>query len=193
MEMNGANQWHISISGDYGLNFAAYVGCSLGALRGPEGQHLWPLSSAVHPLPVSDPLILSYKQWWEGLVQYKAECIQAGKHAFLHQPPGFADIADAALREYCAGQWPAFIEWWNMEAGGQIAMQYWEGAPDIYNYINEFELQTGRGVGAFTLQIDLVYGIAEPVKPLKGYLVVPPGYKHLVNRQWWLTLLHEYA
>ncbi|AIQ40989.1 hypothetical protein MKZ24_24590 [Paenibacillus sp. FSL R7-0297] len=192
-ELNGANQWHISIGGDYGLNFASYVGCSVGALRGPGGQHVWPASGFDPGLPDSDSLKLAYEQWWLELVRYKTDCILAGKHPLLHQPPGFETVADLALRQTCAGLWPAFIEWWEMEVGGQTAMRFWEAAPDIYNYINEFEVQTGRSISTFTLRIDLVYGIKEPVKPVHGYLLLPPGYKYLVNKQWWITLLEEYC
>lgn len=119
-ELNGANQWHISIGGDYGLNFASYVGCSVGALRGPGGQHVWPASGSDPGLPDSDSLKLAYEQWWLELVRYKTDCILAGRHPLLHQPPGFETVADPALRQTCAGLWPAFIEWWEMEVGGRL-------------------------------------------------------------------------
>lgn len=192
-ELNGTNNWHISIAGDYGLNFASYVGCSIGVLRGPEGQGLWPASLFQHRFPERNALALPYSQWWEELVRHKAECFLTGRQSLQHQPPGFERIADLTLRQYCTELWPAFTEWWGMEMGGQAAMSFWEGAPFIYNYINEYELHTGRSICPFTLQLDVVYGIPEPVKPVKGYILVPPGYQYLVNKQWWLTLLQEYC
>ncbi|WP_068620872.1 hypothetical protein [Paenibacillus tuaregi] len=190
--------WKASLSGDFVLNFPIYVGCSYGLFTksGELGQTFWP----PHPLPIPDKERYELKRqwdvWWNAIVMYKS---QSKGQGFRYSPgmgladQQFSDLEGDLLRQACVDNWPAFNRWWNMPAGGQIAMYYWESVPRIERYMQKLEQLHGSLKSSLSLVVDLIYtGLDAPIEPEEGYLIIPVDGPYLLKEEWWLKMLSRY-
>lgn len=111
---------------------------------------------------------------------------------FVLSPPHFEAIEHQGLRDALSAQWPCFIQWWNMPAGGQAAMNYWEGIPDVIRYVREFEMETGRTIHPFHMNVELIYnGPHEPIEIADDYLIMPIRTEYLMSKDWWVERFRE--
>lgn len=55
-------------------------------------------------------------------------------------------IREEDVKDMLINMWPSFINWWNMPAGGQTAMNYWEVKPDLIAFVQEFKNLAGREI-----------------------------------------------
>ncbi|MNU68651.1 hypothetical protein D3C71_580230 [compost metagenome] len=192
--MESPSGWIIGLSGEYKLNFPIYVGCVYGLFveSGEEHQRLWP---APKDLVMEDKdkraLKEQWDQWWNRVVMLLANNY-ANKSYELGPGIGipenhFDDIEGNLLRQCCIDSWPAFVEWWNMPAGGQVAMYYWENFPRVNKYVEEYEQLAGRKIKPFSMSVNLVYtGITAPIEPVNGYIIMPIDGPYLITKDWWL-------
>lgn len=192
--MESPSGWTIGLSGEYILNFPIYVGCVYGLFvdSGKEHQRLWPTPKDPG-LGEKDKLDLKeqWDQWWNQVVMLLASSYRNKTDrpvlgiglAEYH----FSDIDGELLRQCCMDSWPAFEHWWNSPAGGQVAMYYWENFPKVNRYVEEYEELAGRKVKPFVLSVNLVYtGIAAPLEPVEGYIIMPIDGPYLGSKDWWL-------
>ncbi|WP_433944473.1 hypothetical protein [Paenibacillus sp. SN-8-1] len=192
--MRLASNWVIGLSGEYMLNFPIYVGCMYGLFTesGEGHQRFWPAPKDP-VMEEKDKLVLKqqWDKWWDRLVMLLANNYAIRSHQL---GPGiglaerhFSDIEGDLLRQCCIDSWPAFIEWWNMPAGGQMAMYYWEGFPRVNKYVEEYERMVGRKIKPFSLSVNLVYaGITAPIEPVTDYIIMPIDGPYLISKDWWL-------
>jgi hypothetical protein len=186
------NTWTIRIGGDYILNFLIYVGSSLRILQGPQGQHIWPYPLHGEGEKDNQKLREPWDIWWNQAVKQKMAHERGERGTFMSDPPYFHDIPDTRLREFCIRVWPVYIHWWNMPAGGQHAMNYWENFPKVQEYVEEFERKARRAIKPFSLHIELIYaGFEEPIEPASDFVIMPLQSKFLMEKDWWLKRFIE--
>jgi hypothetical protein len=212
------DSWSVCISSDVKLNFLVYVARAYSICDEYFDKHgAWPDRQVVLPEQLHQELEAQWNDFWEGSIQRKAEAkfLQnaasksqtpdpAVSHTlfahlnhscaspFVLEPPHFAAIEHQGLREALAAQWPCFIQWWNMPAGGQAAMHYWEGKPDIIRYVQEFEMEVGRRIQPFHLNVDLIYnGPTKPIEVTDEYVIMPIRTDYLMKKHWWSERFQE--
>ncbi|MGO4530440.1 hypothetical protein AB4Z30_15265 [Paenibacillus sp. 2TAF8] len=212
--MTDSNSWSVCISSDVELNFLVYVARAYGICNTYFHDHsTWPDRQVVLADELHREFETKWQDFWKGSIQQKAEAkirqtavsnfpSQAQvkfKHLnhnyvspFVFNPPQFEAIEHQGLRDALIAQWPSFIQWWNMPAGGKAAMYYWEGKPDVIRYVREFEMETGRTIHPFHMNVELIYnGPHEPIEVADDYLIMPIRTEYLMKKDWWAERFRE--
>lgn len=96
------------------------------------------------------------------------------------------------LRECCKKSYPYFIEWWNMQAGGNTAISFYEiiVGNKFCDYVEELECKLNKKTKPFNLNLDIVYtGVPNILDVSDEYMVLTPnGYINL-SKDWWMKKL----
>ncbi|WP_146752112.1 MULTISPECIES: hypothetical protein [Paenibacillus] len=187
------NSWTICISGEYDLNFIMYVASAHGLLTDGFDDAAWPNSKSLNVEQSNEKFKEQWKELWNESIYKKGER-RKGKHQnLIIDPPDFSMIREGDLKAVLINMWPSFIKWWNMPAGGQIAMHYWEAQPDLLAFVQEFESQVGRKINPFRLDVDLVYtGLKAPIEVNEQFIVMPIKLEYLWKKDWWIERFKDY-
>ncbi|SEM97587.1 hypothetical protein [Paenibacillus sp. OK076] len=186
------NSWSVCISSDIELNFLIYVANTYGLLKEDINENnLWPSKQRVESDQLHQKLEIQWKWFWDRSIQQKAH--KNNHHvSFVLGGPDFKLVEQHELREVLVHLWPSFRQWWYMPAGGQAAMNYWEGIPDLIRYVQEFEDEVGRKIKPFHLNVDLIYnGPNEPIEVTEEYIIMPIKIEYLMKRDWWMSRFTE--
>lgn len=104
----------------------------------------------------------------------------------------FLELEYIELRECCKKSYPFFIEWWNMQAGGNAAISFYEiiGNDKFCNYIEELECKLNKKAKIFNLYIDIVYtGVPDVLDVDDEYIIVTPNGYISLDKKWWMDKL----
>lgn len=186
------NSWSVCISSDFELNFLIYVASTYGLLKEDINENiLWPSRQMVESDELHQKLEIQWKWFWDRSINQKAH--KNNNHvSFVLGLPDFELVEQHELREVLVHLWPSFRQWWYMPAGGQAAMNYWEGIPDLIRYVQEFEDEVGRKIKPFHLNMDLIYnGPNEPIEVTEEYIIMPIKIEYLMKRDWWISRFKE--
>lgn len=186
------NSWSVCISSDVELNFLIYVASTYGLLKEDINENnLWPSRQRVESDELHQKLEIQWKWFWDRSIQQKAH--KNNHHvSFVLGQPDFELVEQHELREVLVHLWPSFRQWWYMPAGGQAAMNYWEGIPDLIRYVQEFEDEVGRKIKPFHLYVDLIYnGPNELIEVTEEYIIMPIKMEYLMKRDWWISRFKE--
>ncbi|QLG42005.1 hypothetical protein HW560_30385 [Paenibacillus sp. E222] len=186
------NSWSVCISSDIELNFLIYVASTYGLLKEEINENnLWPSRQRVESDQLHQKLEIQWKWFWDRSIQQKAH--KNNHHvSFVLGLPDFKLVEQHELREVLVHLWPSFRQWWYMPAGGQAAMNYWEGIPDLIRYVQEFEDEVGRKIKPFHLNVDLIYnGPNELIEVTEEYIIMPIKIEYLMKRDWWMSRFTE--
>ncbi|SDL80968.1 hypothetical protein SAMN05428961_1077 [Paenibacillus sp. OK060] len=186
------NSWSVCISSDFELNFLIYVASTYGLLKEDINENiLWPSRQMVESDELHQKLEIQWKWFWDRSINQKAH--KNNNHvSFVLGLPDFELVEKHELREVLVHLWPSFRQWWYMPAGGQAAMNYWEGIPDLIRYVQEFEDEVGRKIKPFHLNMDLIYnGPNEPIEVTEEYIIMPIKIEYLMKRDWWISRFKE--
>ncbi|MCM3625621.1 hypothetical protein HN020_11340 [Brevibacillus borstelensis] len=187
------DSWQISMDIPETLNFAIFVGYALGIL--PEkvlkdNDKAWPEKKfTIKDSYQLEEIRVSWGKWWTLLLQARQD-----RSTPRLKRPHTEGITSDKFKQLCEEIWPDFYKWWNMPAGGHIAMMSYTtmGRKEIRTLIREFEEQVKRPVQPFSLKIDLVYaGLEDVVEVSSNYAVMsinPPPY---YNTGWWSKKISE--
>lgn len=202
------NSWSVCVSSDVELNFLVYVARAYSICDEYFDKHgAWPNRQVSLPDQLHQELETQWHDFWNGSIQQKAEAKIQQRAAlksrskdqievahlnhnhvspFVLDQPYFEAIQQQELREALIEQWPSFIQWWNMPAGGQAAMHYWEHIPDLIRYVREFEIEAGRPIQSFHLDVELIYnGPYKPIEVTDEYVIMPIRTAYLMKPDWW--------
>lgn len=186
------NSWSVCISSDFELNFMIYAASTYGLLKEDINENiLWPSRQRVESDELHQKLEIQWKWFWDRSIQQKAH--KNNHHvSFVLGLPDFELVEQHELREVLVHLWPSFRHWWYMPAGGQAAMNYWEGIPDLIRYVQEFEDEVGRKIKPFHLNVDLIYnGPNELIEVTEEYIIMPIKVEYLMKRDWWMSRFTE--
>ncbi|SEL10389.1 hypothetical protein [Paenibacillus sp. OK003] len=186
------NSWSVCISSDIELNFLIYVASTYDLLKEDINENnLWPSRQRVESDELHQKLEIQWKWFWDRSIQQKAH--KNNHHvSFVLGLPDFELVEQHELREVLVHLWPSFRQWWYMPAGGQAAMNYWEGIPDLIRYVQEFEDEVGRKIKPFHLNVDLIYnGPNELIEVTEEYIIMPIKVEYLMKRDWWMSRFTE--
>ena len=186
------NSWSVCISSDVELNFLIYVASTYGLLKEDINENnLWPSRQRVESDELHQKLEIQWKWFWDRSIQQKAN--KNNHHvSFVLGLPDFELVEQHELREVLVHLWPSFRQWWYMPAGGQAAMNYWEGIPDLIRYVQEFEDEVGRKIKPFHLYVDLIYnGPNKLIEVTEEYIIMPIKMEYLMKRDWWISRFKE--
>ncbi|SEB10796.1 MULTISPECIES: hypothetical protein [unclassified Paenibacillus] len=186
------NSWSVCISSDFELNFLIYVASTYGLLKEDINENiLWPSRQMVESDELHQKLEIQWKWFWDRSINQKAH--KNNNHvSFVLGLPDFELVEQHELREVLVHLWPSFRQWWYMPAGGQAAMNYWEGIPDLIRYVQEFEDEVGRKIKPFHLNVDLIYnGPNELIEVTEEYIIMPIKVEYLMKRDWWMSRFTE--
>ncbi|RAI97416.1 hypothetical protein DET54_105380 [Paenibacillus pabuli] len=186
------NSWSVCISSDFELNFLIYVASTYDLLKEDISESiLWPSRQRVKSDELHQKLEIQWKWFWDCSIQQKAH--KNNHHvSFVLGLPDFKLVEQHELREVLVHLWPSFRQWWYMPAGGQAAMNYWEGIPDLIRYVQEFEDEVGRKIKPFHLNVDLIYnGPNELIEVTEEYIIMPIKVEYLMKRDWWISRFKE--
>lgn len=186
------NSWSVCISSDVELNFLIYVASTYGLLKEDINENnLWPSRQRVGSDELHQKLEIQWKWFWDRSIQQKAH--KNNHHvSFVLGLPDFELVEQHELREVLVHLWPSFRQWWYMPAGGQAAMNYWEGIPDLIRYVQEFEDEVGRKIKPFHLNVDLIYnGPNKLIEVTEEYIIMPIKIEYLMKRDWWISRFKE--
>jgi len=186
------NSWSVCISSDVELNFLIYVASTYGLLKEDINENnLWPSRQRVESDELHQKLEIQWKWFWDRSIQQKAH--KNNHHvSFVLGQPDFELVEQHELREVLVHLWPSFRQWWYMPAGGQAAMNYWEGIPDLIRYVQEFEDEVGRKIKPFHLYVDLIYnGPNKLIEVTEEYIIMPIKIEYLMKRDWWISRFKE--
>ncbi|MEC0129147.1 hypothetical protein [Paenibacillus pabuli] len=187
------NSWTICISGEYDLNFLMFVASACGLLTDEFEEGVWPNSQFLNVEQSNEKFKEQWKELWNQSISKKGERKRGNHQNLIIDPPHFSMIREEDLKAVLIKMWPSFIKWWNMPAGGQIAMHYWEAKPDLLAFVQEFESQVGRKIKPFRLDVDLVYtGLNEPIEVNEQFIIMPIKSEYLMKRDWWIKRFKEY-
>ena len=175
------------------MNFLMYVASAHGLLADEFGEGTWPTSQSSNGGQSNEKFKAQWKELWNQSI-YKKGLLKSGRQKnLILDPPDFSMIRENDVRNVLINMWPSFIQWWNMPAGGQIAMHYWEGAPDLLSFVQEFESQVGRKIKPFKLDIDLIYtGLREPIEVNEQFMILPIKTEYLLKKDWWIKRFEEH-
>lgn len=186
------NSWSVCISSDVELNFLIYVASTYGLHKEDINENnLWPSRQRVESDELHQKLEIQWKWFWDRSIQQKAH--KNNHHvSFVLGQPDFELVEQHELREVLVHLWPSFRQWWYMPAGGQAAMNYWEGIPDLIRYVQEFEDEVGRKIKPFHLYVDLIYnGPNKLIEVTEEYIIMPIKMEYLMKRDWWISRFKE--
>lgn len=183
-----AESWTVRITSDLELNFLIYVACSFGLFEsGTRDMDNWSTERILMDEHEIQNLKVQWNSCWNQSIIKKLDT-KTGVLGF----PNFKTIEYSELRMVCSRVWKSFIIWWNMPAGGQCAMYYWEDKPDILKYVQEYENQVGRRIKTFHLNIDLIYtGFDKPIEVNDEYIIMPVRSEYLLKPDWWVRRFKE--
>ncbi|MFS0870371.1 hypothetical protein [Paenibacillus xylanilyticus] len=175
------------------MNFLMFVASAHGLLTEEFEEGTWPTSQSLNGERSNEKFKEQWKELWEQCIYKKGLRKRGDMKSLLMDPPEFSMIREKDVRTVLINMWPSFIKWWNMPAGGQIAMHYWEGAPDLLAFVQEFESHVGRKIKPFKLDIDLVYtGLREPIEVNEQFMIMPIKTEYLLKRDWWIKRFKEH-
>ncbi|HBU81617.1 MAG TPA: hypothetical protein DEF35_08250 [Paenibacillus sp.] len=187
------NSWTICISGEYDLNFLMFVASACGLLTDEFEEGVWPESQPLNVEQSNEKFKEQWKELWNQSISKKGERKRGNHQNLIIDPPDFSMIKEENLKAVLINMWPSFIKWWNMPAGGQMAMHYWEANPDLLTFVQEFESQVGREIKPFRLDVDLVYtGLREPIEVNEQFIIMPIKSEYLLKKDWWIKRFKEY-
>ncbi|WP_413376498.1 hypothetical protein [Paenibacillus taichungensis] len=186
------NSWSVCISSDFELNFLIYAASTYGLLKEDINENnLWPSRQRVESDQLHQKLEIQWKWFWDRSIQQKAHKNNNHVSSVLGRPD-FELVEQHELREVLVHLWPSFRQWWYMPAGGQAAMNYWEGKPDLIRYVQEFEDEVDRKIKPFHLNMDLIYnGPSEPIEVNEEYIIMPIRTEYLMKKDWWISRFKE--
>ncbi|UFT98408.1 hypothetical protein KO561_14540 [Radiobacillus kanasensis] len=187
MKINGEPTWSVTTQGVEQLNFAVYVACTYELIPDQKpfsSIHNWSSVNPSKSLTEKEMVVLTnyWLRWWELLVSERAKI---GSHAEFYKPDYFDSLAPE-LGEICKELWQAFRKWWEMPAGGSMAMSFWESLDPVGKYVAEFEKEIGRKAKPFRLNVDLVYAGFEDVYEVTDDYVIMPLRSPNKNKTWWM-------
>ncbi|WP_020616425.1 hypothetical protein [Paenibacillus daejeonensis] len=174
------------------MNFLMYVGSAYGLLSEAFAEEAWP--KLRNPEQVEDYAQLrnQWEEFWEQSTYVKANAKRENRDELIIDPPEFSRITQPDLKAALITLWPSFSAWWNMPAGGQVAMQYWDNQMDVLTIAQQYEAQVGRPMKPFQLHIDLVYtGLREPLEVNEQFVIMPLGTRFIMNNEWWMQKFIE--
>ncbi|MBD8497255.1 hypothetical protein [Paenibacillus arenosi] len=187
------NSWSVCISGDYDLNFLMFVGSAHGLLTEGFGGAVWPTGQFLHAGRSNEKLKEQWIELWNQIIYKKGILKRENQKYLILDPPKFSMIREEEVKAVLINMWPSFISWWNMPAGGQIALHYWEAKPDIIAFVEEFESQVGSEIKPFKLDIDLVYtGLREPIEVNQQFILMPIKAEYLLEKNWWIKRFNDH-
>ncbi|MGG3455557.1 hypothetical protein [Paenibacillus rhizolycopersici] len=185
------NSWSITISGEFDLNFLMYVASINGLLSEEFEEGTWPSKQFLSAVQSNPKCKEQWKEIWNKSIYQKGLLKANNQGHIILDPPDFSTI-NGEIKAVLVQMWPSFISWWNMPAGGQTAMHYWESIPDIMSFVQEFERQVGREIRPFQLHIDLVYtGLKKPIEVNEHYIIMPIKTEYLLKKDWWIKKFKE--
>lgn len=193
--------WAIRTYTDDLLNFIIFTGCMYNLIDDEnfdESNILWPtnlLNSDFENLNINK-LKSQWKLWFNKAIEERCSNINFNKMCTfvdeIYNTSDFLELEYTELRECCKKSYPHFNEWWNMQAGGKIAISFYEiiGGSKFGDYIEELEYKLNKKAKPFNLYIDIVYtGVPNVLDVNDEYIVVTPnGYINL-SKDWWMKKL----
>ena len=193
--------WAIRTSTDELLNFIIFTGCMYNLIDDKhfnESNRPWPtsiLNSDCKNLN-NDKLKSQWKLWFNSVIDKKSNNINPNKMCTLitqiYNVNDFLELEYIELRECCKKSYPFFIEWWNMQAGGNAAISFYEiiGGDKFCNYIEELECKLNKKAKVFNLYIDIVYtGVPDVLDVNDEYIIVTPNGYISLDKKWWIDKL----
>lgn len=187
------NSWSVCLSGDFDLNFLMFVASAHGLLTEEFEESTWPSSQFLSAGQSNQRFNEQWKELWNQSIYKKGLLKEKNQGSIVLDPPNFLTIKEEEVKAVLINLWPSFNRWWNMPAGGQIAMNYWEAKPDIMAFVQEFESHVGREIKSFNLHVELVYtGLKEPIEVNKQYIIMPIKAEYLLKKDWWITRFKEH-
>ncbi|MBC8632101.1 hypothetical protein H8697_10375 [[Eubacterium] tenue] len=193
--------WAIRTSTDELLNFIIFTGCMYNLIDDKyfnESNRSWPtsiLNSDCKNLN-NDKLKSQWKLWFNSVIDKKSNNINPNKMCTLineiYNVDDFLELEYIELRECCKKSYPFFIEWWNMQAGGNAAISFYEiiGSDKFCNYIEELECKLNKKAKIFNLYIDIVYtGVPDVLDVNDEYIIVTPNGYISLDKKWWMDKL----
>ncbi|WAH37294.1 hypothetical protein [Alicyclobacillus dauci] len=200
MQKGTLPSWLLMTDAPRDLNFAIYVACSFDLL--PDTlpfikEHLWSAYPA-HPLETSEhkTLIAQWKQWWDDIVDDRAQNELHGRWIKYYSPDGHFSGLPQPLGQKCEAVFPSFRDWWGMTAGGQKGVNYWDKASEFQPIVKQVETELERAVQPFRLKVDYVYtGLGSIVDVSSTYAIMSVHRPNasIYNNDWWLAKVRELA
>lgn len=193
--------WAIRTSTDELLNFIIFTGCMYNLIDDKhfnESNRPWPTSilNSDYKNLNNDKLKSQWKLWFNSVIDKKSNNINPNKMCTLineiYNVNDFLELEYIELRECCKKSYPFFIEWWNMQAGGNAAISFYEiiGGDKLCNYIEELECKLNKKAKIFNLYIDIVYtGVPDVLDVNDEYIIVTPNGYISLDKKWWIDKL----
>ncbi|SCI68558.1 Uncharacterised protein [uncultured Clostridium sp.] len=193
--------WAIRTSTDELLNFIIFTGCMYNLIDDKyfnESNRPWPTSilNSDYKNLNNDKLKSQWKLWFNSVIDKKSNNINPNKMCTLitqiYNVNDFLELEYIELRECCKKSYPFFIEWWNMQAGGNAAISFYEiiGSDKFCNYIEELECKLNKKAKVFNLYIDIVYtGVPDVLDVNDEYIIVTPNGYISLDKKWWIDKL----
>ena len=193
--------WAIRTYTDELLNFIIFTGCMYNLIDDEnfdESNTPWPtkLSNSDFENLHINKLKSQWKLWFNDVIEERCNNINLDKMCVfvneIYNINNFLELEYTELRECCKKSYPHFIDWWDMQAGGQSAISFYEimGGSKFCDYIEELECKLNKKAKPFNLYIDIVYtGVPNVLDINDKYIVVTPnGYLNL-TKDWWMKKL----
>lgn len=204
MMYEGNNEsWSIFTSKDDLLNFVIFTGCMYNLIDGKnfdEENERWPTNILISKLDDLhlEKLKIQWSEWFNNVINEKISNANLDEMcSFIEEKydvNNFSQLKYVELRECCKNAYPHFVDWWNMQAGGRVALSFYEfiGNNKISEYISELECKLNKKSKPFKLYLDMVYtGVPKVLDINDEYIIVTPnGYLDL-SREWWINKLSK--
>lgn len=166
--------------------------------RGPRGVEFcdlhwlykrWSSTTPIVTLSQNDRLLIvdQWSRWWAQLVSAR----ETSQRRPLVYDPSHFKLLDNELGNVCRQTWQPFREWWQMPAGGHVAMMFWESAEPVQQYVREFEEEAGRKAKPFRLEVDYVYAGLDNVLEVNVNYAIIPAHSPREHRSWWKQKIRE--
>jgi hypothetical protein len=171
--------WSVSFDSPESLNYAVYLGCSVGVIKNDDS---WPDS-------INEESIVELREewntWWNDLVSERKKQIKDGLYAFN---PHDLMSPNSKLNRFSRDMYPSYIKWWQMPAGGRNALIFFENLASerVQKYIESFEGKTGRPIHSLNLNIDFVYTGLQNNIDEENYVVTSSFQTIIANESWWI-------
>ncbi|MEG1009480.1 MAG: hypothetical protein RSF67_06700, partial [Clostridia bacterium] len=183
------------------LNFIIFTGCMFNLIDDEnfdEYNKPWPnnlFNSNLDSID-TDTLKSQWRLWLNEVIDERYNNIDLCTIYSLvnekYDISNFSQLEHIELRECCKKAYPHFNEWWNMQAGGSIAMSFYEmiGNNELSEYVRELECKVNRKAKPFKLYLDIVYtGVPNVLDVNDEYAVITSyGYFNL-SKSWWINKL----
>lgn len=171
-----SSSWRIGVGASCFLNPPLFIRevCGLSAPDEPwRGATPWPPAYLADQLTPAERAAArqAWPHWWADMLALacaESACRRA-EHGPLPDrrqrldPPDFGSLeAHRELRKACQVAWGPYWQWWQMPAGGRMALEagfeQWHGRNGtVQRVVKQFERRHGRRARSFALDIELVY------------------------------------